>query len=215
MANARPEDDAPAAEEAGADVAADTETVSDLAADAEGAAAEGSPESAAEGDAEEAAGDPAAENAKLKDQLLRTLAELENTRKRAEREREQTRKFSIADFARDLLSASDNLRRALEAAPENRDGLDDNLRNLVIGVEMTEKDLLAAFDKHGIRKIDPLGEAFDYNFHQAMFEVENADYAAGTVMQVLQAGYAIGDRLLRPAMVGVSKGASGSVDTTA
>ena len=80
---------------------------------------------------------------------------------------------------------------------------------------MTEKDLLAAFDKHGIRKIDPLGEAFDYNFHQAMFEVENADYAAGTVMQVLQAGYAIGDRLLRPAMVGVSKGASGSVDTTA
>ena len=203
------------AEEAGADVAADTETVFDLAADAEGAAADGAPESAAEGDAEEAAGDPAAENAKLKDQLLRTLAELENTRKRAEREREQTRKFGIADFARDLLSASDNLRRALEAAPENRDGLDDNLRNLVIGVEMTEKDLLAAFDKHGIRKIDPLGEAFDYNFHQAMFEVENADYAAGTVMQVLQAGYAIGDRLLRPAMVGVSKGASGSVDTTA
>ena len=147
--------------------------------------------------------------------MLRTLAELENTRKRAEREREQTRKFGIADFARDLLSASDNLRRALEAAPVNRDGLDDNLRNLVIGVEMTEKDLLAAFDKHGIRKIDPLGEAFDYNFHQAMFEVENADYAAGTVMQVLQAGYAIGDRLLRPAMVGVSKGASGSVDTTA
>ncbi|MEC8851998.1 MAG: nucleotide exchange factor GrpE, partial [Pseudomonadota bacterium] len=215
MANARPEDDAPTAEEAGADVTADTETVSDLAADAEGAAAEGPPESAAEGDAKEAAGDPAAENAKLKDQLLRTLAELENTRKRAEREREQTRKFGIADFARDLLSASDNLRRALEAAPENRDGLDDNLRNLVIGVEMTEKDLLAAFDKHGIRKIDPLGEAFDYNFHQAMFEVENADYAAGTVMQVLQAGYAIGDRLLRPAMVGVSKGASGSVDTSA
>jgi len=105
MANARPEDDAPAAEEAGADVAADTETVSDLAADAEGAAAEGAPESAAEGDAEEAAGDPAAENAKLKDQLLRTLAELENTRKRAERERAPTREFGTADFAGDLLSA--------------------------------------------------------------------------------------------------------------
>ncbi|MGB1006371.1 MAG: nucleotide exchange factor GrpE [Thalassobaculaceae bacterium] len=208
MANARPEDDAPATEEAAAEAAADTETTSETAAKAEAPA----PEEHADGDGE---GDLAAENAKLKDQLLRTLAELENTRKRADREREQTRKFGIADFARDLLSASDNLRRALDAAPENLDSLDNNLRNLVIGVEMTEKDLLAAFDKHGIRKIDPLGEAFDYNFHQAMFEVENADYAAGTVMQVLQAGYAIGDRLLRPAMVGVSKGASGAVDTTA
>ena len=214
MANARPEDDAPATEAAAAEIAAEPEIAADPGPTAEAAAdAEAAPPAEATTGAGEE--DLAAENAKLKDQLLRTLAELENTRKRAEREREQTRKFGIADFARDLLSASDNLRRALDAAPENLDSLDDNLRNLVIGVEMTEKDLLAAFDKHGIRKIDPLGEAFDYNFHQAMFEVENAEHAAGTVMQVLQPGYAIADRLLRPAMVGVSKGASGSVDTTA
>ena len=156
MANARPEDDAPPPRKAGAGAAADTETASDPPPPKRSRrrGARGTPPRAT------VRGDLAAENAKLKDQLLRTLAELENTRKRAEREREQTRKFGIADFARDLLSASDNLRRALEAAPENLDGLDDNLRNLVIGVEMTEKDLLAAFDKHGIRKIDPLGEAF-------------------------------------------------------
>jgi molecular chaperone GrpE len=160
----------------------------------------------------------AAENAKLKDQLLRALAELENVRKRAEREKEQTRKFGIADFARDLLSVSDNLRRALDAAPQDRDQIDEAFSNLITGVEMTEKELLTAFEKHGIRKVDPLGEVFDYNFHQAMFEVESVDHGAGTVMQVLQAGYAIGDRLLRPAMVGVSKGSGGSgenIDTSA
>lgn len=160
----------------------------------------------------------AAENAKLKDQLLRALAELENVRKRAEREKEQTRKFGIADFARDLLSVSDNLRRALDAAPQDRTQIDEALGNLITGVEMTEKELLSAFEKHGIRKLQPLGEAFDYNFHQAMFEVESSEHGAGIVMQVLQVGYAIGDRLLRPAMVGVSKGSGGAgenIDTSA
>jgi molecular chaperone GrpE len=160
----------------------------------------------------------AAENAKLKDQLLRALAELENVRKRAEREKEQTRKFGIADFARDLLSVSDNLRRALDAAPQDRTQIDEALGNLITGVEMTEKELLSAFEKHGIRKLQPLGEVFDYNFHQAMFEVESNDHGAGIVMQVLQVGYAIGDRLLRPAMVGVSKGSGGAgenIDTSA
>lgn len=160
----------------------------------------------------------AAENAKLKDQLLRALAELENVRKRAEREKEQTRKFGIADFARDLLSVSDNLRRALDAAPQDRAQIDEALGNLITGVEMTEKELLSAFEKHGIRKLQPLGEVFDYNFHQAMFEVESNDHGAGIVMQVLQVGYAIGDRLLRPAMVGVSKGSGGAgenIDTSA
>ena len=160
----------------------------------------------------------AAENAKLKDQLLRALAELENVRKRAEREKEQTRKFGIADFARELLSVSDNLRRALDAAPQDRTQIDEALGNLITGVEMTEKELLSAFEKHGIRKLQPLGEVFDYNFHQAMFEVESNDHGAGIVMQVLQVGYAIGDRLLRPAMVGVSKGSGGAgenIDTSA
>lgn len=160
----------------------------------------------------------AAENAKLKDQLLRALAELENVRKRAEREKEQTRKFGIADFARDLLSVSDNLRRALDATPQDRTQMDEALGNLITGVEMTEKELLSAFEKHGIRKLQPLGEVFDYNFHQAMFEVESNDHGAGIVMQVLQVGYAIGDRLLRPAMVGVSKGSGGAgknIDTSA
>lgn len=160
------------------------------------------------------------EVAKLRDQLLRAVAELENTRKRAEREKEQTRKFGISEFARDLLTASDNLRRALDSAPPQDDSMDDAVKNLIIGVEMTEKELLTVFEKHGIRKIDPMGEKFDYNFHQAMFELENTGEEAGTVVQVLQPGYAIADRLLRPAMVGVAKGDAGGengqrVDTTA
>ena len=141
----------------------------------------------------------------LKDQLLRSVAELDNYRKRAEREKEQLRKFGIANFAKDLLSAADNLRRAVESGPTELEGADENVKNLIVGVEMTEKELLSAFEKNGIRKIDPIGEKFDYNFHQAMFEVETDKEKPGLVMQVLQPGYAIADRVLRPAMVGVSK----------
>ncbi len=154
----------------------------------------------------------------LKDQLIRTLAELENTRKRAERDIAHARKFAITDFARDLLSASDNLRRAVESAPEDRDELDITLKNLVIGVEMTEKEMLGVFEKHGIRKIDPMGEKFDYNLHQAMFEVPDAKTEPGIVVQVMQPGYVLQDRLLRAAMVGVSKKPDAQqehVDTTA
>ena len=141
----------------------------------------------------------------LKDQLLRSVAELDNYRKRAEREKEQLRKFGIANFAKDLLSAADNLRRAVESGPTELEGADENVKNLILGVEMTEKELLGAFEKNGVRKIDPIGEKFDYNFHQAMFEVETDKEKPGLVMQVLQSGYAIADRVLRPAMVGVSK----------
>ena len=141
----------------------------------------------------------------LKDQLLRSVAELDNYRKRAEREKEQLRKFGIANFAKDLLSAADNLRRAVESGPTELEGADENVKNLIVGVEMTEKDLLSAFEKNGIEKIDPIGEKFDYNFHQAMFEVETDKEKPGIVMQVLQPGYAIEDRVLRAAMVGVSK----------
>ena len=141
----------------------------------------------------------------LKDQLLRSVAELDNYRKRAEREKEQLRKFGIANFAKDLLSAADNLRRAVESGPTELEGADENVKNLIVGVEMTEKELLSAFEKNGVRKIDPIGEKFDYNFHQAMFEVETDKEKPGLVMQVLQPGYAIADRVLRPAMVGASK----------
>ena len=141
----------------------------------------------------------------LKDQLLRSVAELDNYRKRAEREKEQLRKFGIANFAKDLLSVADNLRRAVESGPSDLEGADESVKNLIVGVEMTEKELLNAFEKNGVRKIDPAGEKFDYNFHQAMFEVETDKEKPGVVMQVLQPGYAIEDRVLRAAMVGVSK----------
>ena len=156
--------------------------------------------------------------AELKDQLLRAIAEQENVRKRADRERDQLRKFGISNFAKDLLSAADNLRRALDAGPENLESTDETVRNLIIGVEMTERELLSAFEKHGVRKIDPMGEKLDYNFHQAMFEVENSGQEPGVVVQVLQPGYAIEDRVLRAAMVGVSKAPAaevpGHLDTT-
>jgi molecular chaperone GrpE len=154
----------------------------------------------------------------LKDQLLRSVAELDNYRKRSEREKDQVRKFGITNFAKELLSAADNLRRALDAGPSNLEGTDESVKNLIVGVELTEKELLSAFEKNGIRKLEPLGEKFDYNFHQAMFEVESNDQEAGTVVQVLQPGYAIEDRVLRAAMVGVSKSIvldqSERVDTT-
>ena len=155
----------------------------------------------------------------LKDQLLRTVADSENLRKRLEREKEQTRKFGIANFAKDLLSIADNLGRALDAAPNKEDVEDKAIENLVLGIQMTEQELQKAFDNNNIRKIDPLGEKFDYNYHQAMFEVEETDEDPGIVVQVLQAGYAIDDRILRPAMVGVAASKGGkksvSVDTTA
>lgn len=157
--------------------------------------------------------------AQLKDQALRALADAENLRRRTEREKEQWRKYAAADLAKDVLNAVDNLRRALDAAPAERDGLDDTVKNLIVGVEMTEKDVLTAFEKNHIKRIDPMGEKFDYNLHQAMFEVEDASKAPGTVVQVLAPGYVLHDRLLRAAMVGVAKGGKPDdherVDTTA
>ncbi len=142
------------------------------------------------------------EIANLKDQLLRSLAEQENIRKRSQREREEASKYAVSSFARELLSVSDNLRRALQAAPN--DG-DEQIKTFVLGVEMTEKEILNAFEKFGVKRISPEGEKFDHNFHQAMFEVEDAEKEPGIVVQVLQPGYILHDRLLRPALVGVSK----------
>lgn len=156
----------------------------------------------------------------LRDQALRALAEAENVRRRTEREKEQTRLYAAGNLAKDLLNAVDNLRRALDAAPENREALDDTVKNLIVGVEMTEREILTAFEKAGIKRIEPLGERFDPNLHQAMFEVENSGKPAGTVVQLLAPGYVIHDRLLRAAMVGVAKSGPAPsdrprVDTTA
>jgi molecular chaperone GrpE len=145
------------------------------------------------------------ELADTKDRLLRALAETENARRRFQREREDTQKYAVSGFAKDLLSAADNLRRALDAIPEP-EVTDPRTKSLIDGVAATERELLAAFERHGLRRIDPKGQAFDHNFHQAIFEAERPDMPAGTVVEVLQPGYVLHDRLLRPAMVGVAKG---------
>ena len=146
-----------------------------------------------------------AKSAELKDQLLRALAETENTRRRMRKETEDTAKYAVAKLAKDLLAAPDNLRRALDAIPsEGRQG-DALLDRLAEGVELVEREMLAIFERHGVRRIEPLGVAFDHNFHQALFEVATADQPPGTVVQVLAPGYVIHDRLLRPAMVAVAK----------
>ena len=159
-----------------------------------------------------------AEVASLKDQLLRAMAETENTRRRAQRDREDASKFAVSSFAKELVSVADNLRRALEAVPAEGREQDEMLKGLAVGVEATERQLFAAFDRAGIKKLDPAGEPFDPNFHQVMFEIENTGKAAGTVVQVLQPGYTIHGRLLREAMVGVAKGGDAGgqhVDTKA
>lgn len=146
------------------------------------------------------------ELAAMKDQMLRALAEAENTRRRAERERQEATKYGAVGLARDLLSVSDNLRRALVALPDDaRDG-DGWVKDLITGVELIEREFLDAFAKHGVVKMEPVGEVFDHKFHQAMFELEDPEKPAGTVVQLMQPGYRLHDRLLRAAMVGVSKG---------
>lgn len=147
-----------------------------------------------------------AEVAELKDRLLRTVAEGENLRKRLEREKEDAVKYASGKFAKDVLTVADNLRRALESAPKAEGEASEPMRNLVVGVEATERELLSVFERHGISRIDPKGQRFDPNLHQAMFEVQDPNQPSGTVVQVIAAGYMQHGRLLRAAMVGVSKG---------
>ena len=147
-----------------------------------------------------------AENDELKDQVLRLAAEMENLRRRTARDVADARSYSVANFARDMLQVSDNLNRALQAIPDGAREKDAGLNALAEGVEMTERAMMAALERNGVKKIEPEGQKFDPNFHQAMFEIPNTDVPNNTVQQVVQAGYVIGDRVLRPAMVGVSKG---------
>ncbi len=146
------------------------------------------------------------EVASLKDQLLRAMAETENVRRRAQREREDGVKYAAAAVVKDLLGVADNLQRALESVPAEAAADNEPLANLRTGVEMTHKELLAVFERHNIRTINPLGEKLDPHLHEAMFEMEDPEKPAGTVVQVIQPGYRLHDRLLRPARVGISKG---------
>lgn len=158
------------------------------------------------------------EAAEAKDKMLRTLAEMENLRRRTKKEVDDARAYGISSFARDVLDIADNLQRALDAVPaEARAAADPGLKALIEGVELTERSLHATLEKNGVKKLDPAGAKFDPNFHQAMFEVPDPSVPSGTVVQVVQAGYMIGDRILRPALVGVSKGgakAAPSADIT-
>jgi len=173
--------------------------VEESAADLEEAAVPDEPEAAPEPSPEQ-------EAAEMKDRLLRALADVENTRRRAKRDVEDARKYAASNFAKDLLNVSDNLRRALDTVSEETREGDDNVKNLVLGIEMVEKELLTAFERQGVSKVDPLGEPFDHNFHQAMYEKPDTEYPNGTVAEVMQAGYVMHERLLRPAMVAVAKG---------
>ncbi len=157
------------------------------------------------------------ENAKLRDQLLRSVAETDNVRKRAERDREEISKYAVSKFAGDMVSVLENLKRASESIPLEAREQDAQLKNLGEGVDLTLQELLATFERYGIRRLDPMGEKFDHNFHQAVAQAPRPDVAPGIVIQVVQAGYVIADRLLRPAMVVVSKAADEAkkVDTTA
>ena len=147
------------------------------------------------------------ELAEAKDRLLRTLADMDNMRKRTEREVADARVYGISTFARDILGVADNMHRAMQALDDElRAKADDATKALLEGVELTERELLNVLEKHGVKKIEPLNQKFDPNRHQAMFEVEDASVPSGTVVQVMQAGYLIGERVLRPALVAVSKG---------
>ena len=159
----------------------------------------------------ETAADPVAQLAKeaadLKDRLLRTLADMENLRRRTEREVADARAYGISNFARDILAVADNMERALKALDDElREKADAGVKALLDGVELTERELIKAMEKHGVKKLEPLGQKFDPNLHQAMFEIPDESVPAGTVLQVMQPGYTIGERVLRPALVGISKG---------
>jgi len=160
------------------------------------------------------AGALAKENAELKDRVLRTLAEMENLRRRTEREVADSRVYAIQSFARDLVGVADNIQRALDAVRDSGVAPEGPAKPLVDGVELTERELLKVLEKNGVRKFDPKGEKFDPNMHQAIFEVPDARVPSGSVVQVIQPGFAIGDRVLRPALVGVSKGGPKTAPTS-
>ena len=175
-------------------------------ATAQADAARAAPEPSQGADAE-ALANALRERDEMKDRLLRTLAEMENLRRRTEREAADARTYAVTSFARDMLNVADNIRRALESVPEEaRAGAEGAFKGLIEGIELTERDLGKTLERHGVKAVEPKGQRFDPNRHQAMFEVPDPGVPNGTVVQVVQNGYVIGDRTLRPALVGVSRG---------
>lgn len=168
----------------------------------------GQPEAGAGETAEEAVEEltPEQQVEELNDKMLRALAEAENVRRRAERDKSDAAKYAIANFAREVLGVADNMKRAMASVDSEARKKDPALEQLMVGLEMTEAEMLSTFERFGIKPIEALGEKFDHNLHEAMFELDDATKPAGTVMQVVEAGYVLNDRLLRPAKVGVSKG---------
>ena len=159
------------------------------------------------GDAEAQLAEARAELEEMRNQMLRAVAEAENVRRRAQRDVSDARQYAVTSFARDLLNVADNFARAMDLLKDaDLDSLPPEVKGLVEGIQMTERELKSVFERHGIKPIDPTGQKFDPNMHQAMFEVENPEVYSGTVIQTVQVGSMIGDRVLRPAMVGVSKG---------
>jgi len=148
-----------------------------------------------------------AEKDELRDKFLRLMADMENLRRRTEREVADARTYAVANFARDMLNVADNVRRGIETvSDETRASADDSFKSFLEGIELTERDLLKTLERHGVKKLDPMGQKFDPHVHQAMFEVPNPDVPSRTIVQVMQSGFVIGDRVLRPALVGVAKG---------
>jgi molecular chaperone GrpE len=147
-----------------------------------------------------------AENVELKDRVLRTLAEMENLRRRTEKEVADAKAYGVTNIARDMTAFADNLRRAIESVPAEVRESEANLRTLVEGLELTERDFLSRLSRHGVKKLEPQGQKFDPNMHEALFEIPDPSVPSGTVMQVVEAGYSIGERCLRPAKVGVARG---------
>ncbi|KST58787.1 molecular chaperone GrpE [Methylobacterium sp. GXS13] len=165
------------------------------------------PESTSVDPVAEALTRPTGERDELKDRTLRTLAEMENLRRRTEREIADARAYAVTNFARDVLNVADNIHRALESVPADaKAAADGAFKGLIDGIELTERDLAKTLERHGVKRVEPEGQKFDPNRHQAMFEVPNPDVPAGTVVQVVQTGYVIGERVLRGALVGVAKG---------
>jgi len=197
----------PSAETGSQDPAGSDKTVTDGAADdiLNDALATGGAETKGDAEAQDPLTVTIAERDQLKDQLLRALADTENMRRRSEREASNVRKYGHTPFARDLVGAIDNLARVVESAPENLVQADETVKSLITGIQLSWTELQSVIEKHGIKRVEPLGEKFDYNLHQAMFEVPTNDQPSGMVLEVVQHGYVLHDRLLRPAMVGVSK----------
>jgi len=191
----------------------DRPTADDMAAQPEGEAAAVAAPELVPAEQVTAALEAAAD---FKDKLLRTLAEMENLRKRTEREVADARVYGVTGFARDVLAVADNMHRALGAVgPEQREQADPKVKALIEGVELTERELMKVLEKYGVTKFSPAGEKFDPNVHQAMYEVKDSDLPSGSVAQVIQAGYMLGDRVLRPALVGVAKAAPKSPQPSA